>query len=386
MSIQKQIGYSYDDVTIIPEKISSASHREECDCLTKDNMLPIFTAPMTSIVNYKNYKVFENNNVIPIIPRSDLLDIRKKLMVDGVWIALSLSEFKDIFIDNTIFDDSIHTGKRYKVCIDIANGHMQSLYDLCVGAQKIAMQNGYFIELMVGNIANPETYKYICELNEKNGFHVVSYVRCGIGGGSGCITSSNTGVHYPQASLIDECRTTKEEYSDFCPYIIADGGIRNYCDVTKALALSADYVMIGGLFAAMVESANVRGWVENKFLKFTHNLYDDNGYYSEYYNQITYNNKDGWTDNNGLIGKVYNTFFGMASKEGQLAISGKKTKTSEGISKNIEVTQKLPTWVENMKSYLKSTMSYCNCMSLDEFIGEVDLIVNSSGEQCRINK
>lgn len=386
MILKNKIGYSYDDVTIVPEKISSVSHREECDCLTKDNMLPIFTAPMTSIVNYKNYKVFENNNIIPIIPRSDLLDIRKKLMSDGVWVALSLSEFKDIFIDNTIFDNALCTGKRYKVCIDIANGHMQLLYDLCVSAQKIAMQNGYFTELMVGNIANPETYKYMCELNEKSGFHVVSYVRCGIGGGSGCITSSNTGIHYPQASLIDECHKIKAEYDDLCPYIIADGGIRNYCDVTKALALGADYVMIGGLFASMVESANVRGWVENKFLKFIHNLYDDNGYYTDYYDEITYDNKWGWFDKNGLIGRVYNTFFGMASKEGQLAISGQKTKTSEGISKNVEVTQKLPTWAENMKSYLKSTMSYCNCTSLAEFIGDVDLIVNSSGEQCRVNK
>ena len=74
-----------------------------------------------------------------------------------------------------------------------------------------------------------------------------------------CITTSNVSIHYPQASLIDECYNIKKqlllETEDILPKIIADGGIRNYDHVIKALALGADYVMIGSLFAQCIESA-----------------------------------------------------------------------------------------------------------------------------------
>ena len=88
---------------------------------------------------------------------------------------------------------------------------------------------------------------------------VIDFIRVGIGGGSGCITTSNVSTHYPQASLIDECYNIKKqlllETEDILPKIIADGGIRNYDHVIKALALGADYVMIGSLFAQCIESA-----------------------------------------------------------------------------------------------------------------------------------
>lgn len=48
--------YSYNDVTIIPEEISHITHRSECNPTDENGRLPIFTAPMSSIVNINNLK------------------------------------------------------------------------------------------------------------------------------------------------------------------------------------------------------------------------------------------------------------------------------------------------------------------------------------------
>ena len=76
----------------------------------------------------------------------------------------------------------------------------------------------------------------------------------------------------------------------------------------------------------------------------------------------------------------------MASADGQKAINGEKTKTSEGITKWLPVKYTLKKWTENMVSYLRSAMSYTNCRDLDSFIGETMLIVNSPQEVAAVNK
>ena len=181
--------------------------------------------------------------------------------------------------------------------------------------------------------------------NARNDEKIIDYVRCGIGAGAGCITSSNTGVHYPMASLINDCYRLKTPYS---PKIIADGGIRNYSDVIKALALGADYVMIGSLFAQCEESAGEKVEIST--------------------------------------GECCVNFYGMASAEGQIAINGEKTKTAEGISVLLPVKYKLGKWSQNMKHYLRSAMSYCNAHTLLDFIGKQNLIINTINAVSSVNK
>lgn len=332
-------GYSYNDITIIPSVFSEIESRSDI-VLGRDF---IFTAPMTSVVSDSNYKTFINNGVIPIIPRS--IPIEKRLQMT-CWIAVSLKEFEEYFV-NSKLDGS------YKVCIDIANGHMHKLIQL---AQE-AKQNSD-ITIMIGNIANPKTYLELTKINSEN--KIIDYVRCGIGGGSGCLTTSNTGIHYPMASLIHECNIYK--IVDVSPKLIADGGIRNYSDIIKALALGADYVMIGSLFAQCIESAG------EKFYKDNMKPCLDPYYMRE-------------------IGvKLVVKFYGMASADGQIALSGCKTKTSEGITKYLDVLYSLPGWMSNMKDYLKSAMSYCNAKRLKDFIGKPDLIINSVNSINAVNK
>ena len=439
MIIEKS-GYSYRDLTVVPATISEISSRSECNPYIDDNKtLPIFTAPMASVVSEDNMDVFLSSGVIPIMPRNIPIEIRLDNISSGRWIALSLSEFRHSFINNAT--ESMK-GLTFNICIDIANGHMISLYEACCDAKINSLKYGYNLTIMTGNIGNPETYRWICDHNcvdyEKR-VMAVDYIRCGIGNGSGCTTTSNCSCHYPIASLIDACHSIKQAYSivkegdlpGMCPKIIADGGIRNYDHVIKALALGADYVMIGSLLAQCIESAgfkSARQDVRKVRLRFPMERYSDltcdhNGCWTgnlkeEYIeqslkvwkqrvefskqsveaNDSDYNKKEYndaldslWKRKQELkkehtIGRIEVKFFGMASADGQKSMTGEKTKTAEGITKWLPVKYTLAGWVDNMVSFLRSAMSYCGCKTLEEFIGGPDLIVNSPAEIDAVNK
>lgn len=377
-------GYSYNDLTIIPETISDVTSRSECDPYI-NNVLPIFASPMASVVSDENYEEFEDNAITPIIPRN--IDIKTRIlkMNEQKWVALSLREFEDLFITN--YKDRIEEiGHHYYICVDIANGHMKSLYYKCLSAKDNAVKGGYKLTIMTGNIANPETYKWIIQFNDRFG-KIIDYIRIGIGGGAGCITTSNVSIHYPQASLINECYKIKKYWKnytsrDIVPYIVADGGIRNYDHVIKALALGADYVMIGSLFAQCIESAGTKYYFDNKMFnidswnRVTLRINENN----EWYGRLKQLRDEEY------IGEINVKFFGMASADGQKSISGQKTKTAEGITKYLPVKYTLSGWVNNMISYLRSAMSYCDCKTLEEFIGKPALIPNSISEIYAVNK
>ena len=116
------------------------------------------------------------------------------------------------------------------------NGNMKKIVDI---VKEIKIHHPTTI-IMVGNIANPETYVALGKAG-------ADYVRCSIGTGAGCTTAANVAINYPMGSLISECAQLKKQYN-LKAKIVADGGMRNYSDIIKALALGADYIMIGNLF------------------------------------------------------------------------------------------------------------------------------------------
>lgn len=374
MALEKEIKYSYNDISIVPAKISSIQHRSECNTLYEDNMLPLFTAPMTSVVDENNFQTFEDNKIHSILPRTCDLDTRIKFATEGKWSAFGLNEFEDIFIKNDVQSSNL------KVLIDVANGHMSKIFDL-VKQFKEKYQN---IEnkIMVGNIANPITYLDYAKVG-------ADYIRCSIGTGSVCLTTSNTSVHYPMASLIDEIKRYKQmvsESDDFIfksiPNIIADGGVRNYSDVIKALALGADYVMIGGAFAKMYESASIPFFI-----------CDGKKYSLKEFKNIVKSDENKWDVLNSEGNEVlYHNIviqkenFGMASKEAQELMHGKKIHTSEGLSKTIIVEYTMKQWVDNFNDYLKSAMSYTSAKNLNTFKNCTRTIVVSNNTYQSVNK
>lgn len=370
--------YGYNDVMIQPAVVSDIEHRSECNPYIEDGMLPIFTAPMSTVVDTQNYDLFYENHLFAILPRNIDWEIRKEWIYEGKWVAVSLSEFEDFICDEAKFFQRPND-YRLRIVIDVANGHMKKIFKLSCIAKSI---HGNRLEIMSGNIANPETYNKYCEA-------YIDYVRVGIGGGAGCITSSNTGIHDGIASLLYDINSTKtyrKRTGRFYTKVIADGGIRGYSDVIKALALGADYVMIGSLLAQTVESAAP---IYKKNMIGT----PANGPFSEVTTKdIRPLNDDKcfgkWIDKDGKVYHyLYKEFYGMASKYGQISINGEKTKTSEGIKKELEVTTNLDTWVENMTAYLRSAMSYCNITDVKRFTpSRVTVQVISNNTVNSINK
>ena len=370
--------YGYNDVMIQPAVASDINHRSECNPYIEDGMLPIFTAPMSTVVDTQNYDLFYENHLFAILPRNIDWEIRKEWIYEGKWVAVSLSEFEGFICDEANFFQRPND-YHLRIVIDVANGHMKKIFKLSCIAKSI---HGNRLEIMSGNIANPETYNKYCEA-------YIDYVRVGIGGGAGCITSSNTGIHDGIASLLYDINSTKtyrKRTGRFYTKVIADGGIRGYSDVIKALALGADYVMIGSVLAQTVESA-APIYKKNRLGTLA----------TEPFSEVTTKdirplNEDKclgkWIDKNGKVyGHLYKEFYGMASKYGQISINGEKTKTSEGIKKELEVATNLDTWVENMTAYLRSAMSYCNITDVKRFTpSRVTVQVISNNTVNSINK
>lgn len=351
----KDIKLDFHDLRVKPEKLSNIESRSQINPFYKHlngkEFLPIFTAPMDTVINLKNYELFVNNKIHAIIPRGETQPFFGS---EYCFKSVGLDEFikQYLVVDDIDFQHkSQHTNY---VLIDIANGHMKKLFDAVKTTKEMY---GEKLVLMVGNIANPETYKMYAEIG-------VDFIRAGIGNGNACLTTKQTTVGHPMASLIRECYEIKKE-NGFNTKIVADGGMKDFSDVILSLALGADYVMIGSLLNKSLESCGDT-YLFNKIK----------------INQ--YSNFAKWLFKKKF--KLTKKYRGMSTKEVQKKWNKKIIKTSEGISKKQEVKYTLKQWIENFEDYLKSTMSYSNARNLEEFIGEANIIQISDKAYERFNK
>ena len=328
--------YSLDEVGLIPATISDIKHRGDVNPYVLSpfggEKLPIFVAPMTCLLNANNICTFGQSKVEPILPVcSGGLELRRQLPNGSMWkgwTALTLQEFDNIFIQNYPTEEP-----PYYILIDVANGHMKELFTKVRQAKE---EYGGGINIMLGNIANPNTYIKCCEAK-------VDYVRIGIGGGSGCTTSVQTGIHTSIPYILEGIKDRKLLYrsgiNNFKTKVIADGGINTISKAIKALALGADYVMMGKCFAECEEC---------------------NLHVKEYH------------DKSGSIIKVENHYYGQSSERGQLDRFGKIKSNPEGSDLWVPVTANLATFSNKFEAALRSAMSYCGAKNLNEFIGKVN--------------
>jgi GMP reductase len=346
--------FDLDDIAIVPAVVSNISSRSECNTDTRFgnlHKLPLMASPMDTVVCRDNLQRYINEGIIPCMPRGQKSS--NNINRISYFQAFGLSEIEfQLYSDDT---DKDYFYKYPNVLIDIANGHMQKLVDIV----KEIKSKFPDINLMVGNVAHPLTYKSLALAG-------ADYVRCSIGTGAGCTTAANVAINYPMGSLIHECRIIKEE-SGLTAKIVADGGTRDYADIIKALALGADYIMIGSIFNKSMESAGFN-------------------YLKTFLGKIRIKNYDFAR----LMWKwgfpIYKKYRGMSTKSVQRSWGRTRLVTAEGITKYQKVGYTLHQWVENFDDYLSSNMSYSGDRNLEDFIGKADWVFITDKARKRFEK
>lgn len=367
MTKLNKVGYSLKDVTIIQSPCSEVSHRGDVNPYTRicnREVLPIFIAPMATVTDETNYNVWIDNKLTPVIPRTVQqrlkLDERIKLS-ENTFVSFSLEEASELI---NLSRGLRMSGKKYYFCVDVAQGTMKVLIDKCKKLKELLPN----CEIMTGNIANPEAYRYYCEAG-------IDWVRCSVGSGSRCISACNTAIYYPMATLLDEINAIREKREfdgEFCTKVIADGGIGWFDDIQKSLALGADAVMSGRLFNECEEACYPTFYAENyeEAVKILTNKNDEKN--NDFSNML----ENVEVVNFPTIGlKKYREYFGMSTRIAQKLTGGEGNKTSEGINKPTEVKYPVAKFINNLEAYLRSCMSYTGSMTIDEFRKYTDLII-----------
>jgi IMP dehydrogenase/GMP reductase len=335
--------YDFDDFLIEPASLSPISSRRSINVKTIFNgseTLPIMTAPMDTVISQDNFHLFKNQGIIPVLPR--IANPTSEWVDYNYFLSYSLQDFERLFLRERV---TVPEGNKICALIDVANGHMFDLYE---ASKKAKIMYGDEMFLMVGNVANPNTFSEYCKIG-------VDAVRIGIGNGNGCLTTVQTGVGYPMASLIKNCDKLREGKT----LIVADGGFKKYSDIIKALAIGADYVMLGSILNKALESAgettNNSGERVNQFTPEAKKMFD-------------------------VDVDLYKVFRGMSTKEVQKSWGKGELTTSEGVVRTNKVEYTLEGWVKNFTDYLKSAMSYTGKEELHQFIGgaHINLITRSS--------
>ena len=122
---------------------------------------------------------------------------------------------------------------------------------------------GEDVKVGAGNVVDAEGFRFLADCG-------ADFIKVGIGGGSICITRETKGIGRGQATaLIDVCRARDEYYEETGVYVpvCSDGGIVYDYHMTLALAMGADFMMLGRYFARFDESSTERVNVNGQYMK-----------------------------------------------------------------------------------------------------------------------
>lgn len=146
------------------------------------------------------------------------------------------------------------------LCIDSSEGYTQW--------QKITLdfvreKYGDSVKIGAGNVVDREGFRYLAEAG-------ADFVKVGIGGGSICITREQKGIGRGQATAVIEVAKARDEYFEetgiYVP-ICSDGGIVYDYHMTLALAMGADFLMLGRYFSRFDESPTAKLTINGSYVK-----------------------------------------------------------------------------------------------------------------------
>jgi IMP dehydrogenase/GMP reductase len=254
---------SYDDVLIIPG-FSDVNSRQDCDTsvlLAGSGgiflNLPIIAANMDTVCEAEMCKAMYKHGGIGVLHRNLTVRQRRDQFLDVAefgWcgIALGINELPLQIARYFLLEGAS------MIVVDVAHGHSKRVQSVVEGLRGLIDKNGYECTLVAGNVATADGAKFLAEAG-------ADMVKVGIGPGAACTTRLQTGVGVPQLSAVMDCADAMSDYVGV--QIIADGGIKHFGDVAKALAAGADVVMLGGMLASCVESPGQTKEVDGVKLK-----------------------------------------------------------------------------------------------------------------------
>lgn len=190
--------------------------------------------------DYDNHK--ENPN--------ELLDAHKKLIVGA---GINTKDYKERI------PKLVEAGVDI-LCIDSSDGYSEWQKETI---KFVKDTYGDTVKIGAGNVIDKDGFLYLAEAG-------ADFVKVGIGGGSICITREQKGIGRGQATSIIEVAQARDEYfkqTDMYIPICSDGGIVQDYHMVLALAMGADFIMMGRYFARFDESPTKKLMVGGSYVK-----------------------------------------------------------------------------------------------------------------------
>lgn len=146
------------------------------------------------------------------------------------------------------------------LCIDSSDGFSEYQKETI---EYVRAKYGDTVKIGAGNIVDTEGFNYLADAG-------ADFIKVGIGGGSICITREQKGIGRGQATSIIEVAQARDEYFKkhgvYIP-ICSDGGIVQDYHMVLALAMGADFIMMGRYFARFDESPTKKLMVGGNYVK-----------------------------------------------------------------------------------------------------------------------
>ncbi|NLV48888.1 MAG: IMP dehydrogenase [Clostridiaceae bacterium] len=290
----------------------------------KINQLPIVNDQneLVAMVFRKDYDEHKDNP-------EELLDAHKRLMVGA---GINTRDYEERV------PALIEAGADI-LCIDSSDGFTEWQKDTLIW---IRQTYGETIRVGAGNVVDAAGFRFLAEAG-------ADFIKVGIGGGSICITREQKGIGCGQASAVMAVAEARDQWfreTGFYVPICSDGGIVYDYHMPLALAMGADFIMLGRYFARFDESPTRRLLVNGTYVK-------------EYWGEGS-NRARNWQryDEGG-------------DETGKMAFE-------EGVDSYVPYAGKLKDNLDVSLSKIRSTMCACGSVSIPEFQKKARLVLVSA--------
>ena len=211
----------------------------------KLNALPILDKEghLVAFVFRKDYDIHKGNP-------NELLDAHKRYVVGA---GVNTRDYEERI--PALVDAGVDV-----LCIDSSEGFSEWQKRTLAWVRE---RYGDSVKIGAGNVVDKDGFRFLADAG-------ADFVKVGIGGGSICITRETKGIGRGQATAVIEVAKARDEYFEetgiYVP-ICSDGGIVQDYHITLALAMGADFCMLGRYFARFDESPTSRVLINGNYMK-----------------------------------------------------------------------------------------------------------------------